>query len=177
MEVALAERELNAYRLLFVCAGRIACTIATMLLEDVKYRAETKINCRIRKWFAQRSFRAYARLDVPTFSDGTLSRTSSRPLRRISLAERRYGIESLRMVTDFVSRCTALGAQTFVTFNALKEQRDGPLLARTTAATVMTSYCLHTVAVSRDGGEYTLAIVLSKGKTLNCDDSLGGDHP
>lgn len=81
------------------------------------------------------------------------------------------------MVTDLVSRCTALGAQTFVLFNALKEQKDGPLLALTTAATEMISYFLNTVAVSRDGGEYTLAIVLSKGKTLNCDDSLGGDHP
>lgn len=55
-------------QLFLACAGRIACTIASGVLQQIRENTNAKLERRIRRWHAQRSFEARARLDVPTFS-------------------------------------------------------------------------------------------------------------
>ena len=58
----------DTQQLFLACAGRIACTIATRVLQHVRQKTELKLERKIRRWHAQRSFEARARLDLPTFS-------------------------------------------------------------------------------------------------------------
>ncbi|PIL30024.1 ATP-binding cassette transporter [Ganoderma sinense ZZ0214-1] len=58
----------DTQRLFQACAGKIACTIASSVLEQIRRKANVKLDRRIQQWHARRSFEARARLDLPTFS-------------------------------------------------------------------------------------------------------------
>ena len=144
MEVALEQRTVDTRKLLRICAGRFACTIVAMILQKIASSAERKVNTRIRRWFALRAFQAYVRLDVPTFSrlavQSQLSATTE------DFTGRTVIWETLRMVTDVVSKCATLTAQGFVLFNALRGQKDGRLLALTTLASEVLPFMTNMMA-------------------------------
>ena len=66
MERAVETGTVDPKQLALACAGRIACTFAASTIQDVISGAHNKINARIRRSNAVRSFALQARLDVPT---------------------------------------------------------------------------------------------------------------
>ncbi|KAM5536356.1 hypothetical protein V8D89_009954 [Ganoderma adspersum] len=67
----------DTQQLFLACAGRVACTIASGVLQHIRQKTELKLERQIRRWHAQRSFEARARLDLPTFSLQTTQATLS----------------------------------------------------------------------------------------------------
>ncbi|KAI0757787.1 HlyB/MsbA family ABC transporter [Daedaleopsis nitida] len=127
MDVALETRTVDTRYLLSICAGRIACTVATIALSKVRLRAEKKLSSRIRRWFALRSFRAYARLDVPTFGSTPVQQQLAASADEFS--GNTVVWDSVRMVADIVSSCAELGANCYMLLRALSGQKDGRALA------------------------------------------------
>lgn len=124
---------MNRERLLHIALGRVACSIASYLLRRVQRRAEIPLNGRIRRWWAVHSFRANARLDVPTYQQGHVQR---------QLADTADGYrgqtvmwETLELATDIFSTFAQLIAQLVVLFQVLRVQRDGVLLGVLTLLT------------------------------------------
>ena len=89
-------------------------------------RLEAPLNSRLRRWYSERSFDAYARLDLPTFSDPTVKR------RLEATGDSYWGKTvvwlTLQMVTDILGSAIQLIANAFVLFDVLHKQQDGALL-------------------------------------------------
>ena len=130
MEGAVATRTVDTELLLGICAGRIACTIASMVLGHVRERAQKKLNARIRRWYALHSFHARARLDLPTYAQSSVQRQVS------DASDNMWGQtvvwQTLELATDIVSAATQLVASSAVLFQVLKDQPDGAVLATLT---------------------------------------------
>ncbi|KAI0716184.1 HlyB/MsbA family ABC transporter [Cerioporus squamosus] len=126
LEVALKTGNVDTRRLLQICASRILCTVVSMILQSIRARARNTLNMRIRRWFALHAFRAFARLDVPTF-------TRREVQTKLSAASDDYGQtvmwQTLRMATENASLCTQFSAQAFVLLKALQGHRGGRFLA------------------------------------------------
>ena len=122
MEGAVATRTVDTELLLWICAGRIACTIASMVLGHVRERAQKKLNARIRRWFAVRTFEATARLDVPTFN-----LTSVQNQLGTAGGNSHYSVvwQTMQMGMEIVSTATNLGAQVFALMSMLRGGGDG----------------------------------------------------
>lgn len=127
MEVAIETRTIDTHQLLLICGGRLACTFAHIVLYNILTKAENTLNARIRRWFSLHQFRAYARLDQPTFGrtevQSQLSASSDDHFGRTVVWQ------TLKMVMEIVSTTAQLGAESFVLLNALRGQSDGLLLA------------------------------------------------
>ncbi|RPD78581.1 HlyB/MsbA family ABC transporter [Lentinus tigrinus ALCF2SS1-7] len=137
MEVALETGTVDSQRLLYVCAGRIGCTIVSMVLRNVRRSAQRRLNRRIGPWFATQSFRAWARLDVPTFSS---TQVQNQLISGGVSAGHTTIWQMLQSLTEIASRCAQLGAQTFVLLNALKGHQGGAFLTLVTLASEILPY-------------------------------------
>ncbi|KAI0716185.1 P-loop containing nucleoside triphosphate hydrolase protein [Cerioporus squamosus] len=130
MEVAIETRTIDTHQLLLICAGRLACTFARLVLYNTLTKAENTLNARIRRWFSLHQFRACARLDLPTYG-----RTEVRSQLAAS-SDDYYGRtvvwQTLKMAMEIVSTTAQLVAESFVLVNALRGQTDGLLLAGVT---------------------------------------------
>ncbi|RPD64048.1 HlyB/MsbA family ABC transporter [Lentinus tigrinus ALCF2SS1-6] len=146
MEAALETGIVDSRRLLYVCAGRIGCTILSMVLRNVRTGAQRRLNRRIGRWFATQSFRAWARLDLPTFSSTQIQE------QLIVSGSVSYGHatiwQMLQSLTEIASRCAQLGAQTFVLLNALKGHQGGAFLTLVTLASEILPFMLQFRAFS-----------------------------
>ena len=114
--------------LIFVCTGRIACTIASMALQKISWRAERILNRRIRRWQATEVLAAYARLDVPTSS----LRAAQGRLQGLSLGNHSFLWQVVSMTVSLFSTGLRLGAQTVALTNALSGHSEEQLLTWTT---------------------------------------------
>ncbi|RPD56250.1 HlyB/MsbA family ABC transporter [Lentinus tigrinus ALCF2SS1-7] len=130
MEGAIETRTIDTHGLLLICAGRLACTLVQLVLNNTSTKAENTLNARIRRWFSQHQFSAYARLDLPTY--GRTEVQSKLAASADDYFGRTVVWQTLRMMMDIVSAVAQLGAEAYVLFNALKGQRDGLLLAGVT---------------------------------------------
>ena len=130
MEVAIETRTIDTRHLLLICAGRLACTLAQLVLNNTTTTAENTLNARIRRWFAQHQFDAYARLDLPTY--GRTDVQSKLAQSSDDYFGRTVVWQTLKMSMEIVSAVAQLGAEAYVLVNALKGQRDGLLLAGVT---------------------------------------------
>ncbi|RPD54069.1 HlyB/MsbA family ABC transporter [Lentinus tigrinus ALCF2SS1-6] len=137
MEVALETGTVDSQRLLYVCAGRIGCTIVSMVLRNVRRSAQRRLNRRIGRWFATQSFRVWARLDVPTFSS---TQVQNQLISGGVSAGHTTIWQMLQSLTEIASRCAQLGAQTFVLLNALKGHQGGAFLTLVTLASEILPY-------------------------------------
>ncbi|GLB36684.1 putative (ABC) transporter [Lyophyllum shimeji] len=115
-------------RLLFeIAAGRLACLFLSRLLRHVRTRCVTPLNHRIKQFYAIHSFRAMARLDVPTFEDDAVQRQLEQavaPMSHTTIAWDTVAT-TLRAVTTVVQ----LVSQLSVLASVLSGQRDGVTLA------------------------------------------------
>ncbi|KAI0353204.1 P-loop containing nucleoside triphosphate hydrolase protein [Trametes cingulata] len=128
MQVAIDTRSVNKDRLFYICAARVACTIARRLIEYASERVQTSLMWRIRAWYDAHIFRARARLDLPTYETTALQRQ----LDEVTPAG--YFVppvawETLQMMSGFLRAGTQAGSQVWVLYRALRAQRDGLLLA------------------------------------------------
>ena len=129
-QVAIDTRTVDKARLFKICAGRIGCSLAEMVLYRIRKRVETPLNARIRRWYALHSFHARARLDLPTYAQSSVQRQVS------DASDNMWGQtvvwQTLELATDIVSAATQLIASSAVLFQVLKDQPDGAVLATLT---------------------------------------------
>ncbi len=127
--MAIDTRAVDKSRLFHVCMGRIVCSVVSMLLARARRRVETPLNARIRRWYALHSFRARARLDLPTYGQSAVQRQLS------DASENMWGQtvvwQTLELVTDIVSAAAQLLASVVVLLQVLTAsgQSDGVVLA------------------------------------------------
>ncbi|KAI1785736.1 HlyB/MsbA family ABC transporter [Ganoderma leucocontextum] len=128
-QVAIDTRTVDKSRLFRVCIGRVLCSVVSVLLARAAQRVETPLNARIRRWYALHSFRARARLDLPTSSQSAVQRQLS------DASDNLWGQtvvwQTLELVTDIVSAAAQLLASVVVLFQVLgaSGQSDGAVLA------------------------------------------------
>ncbi|KAI0716191.1 P-loop containing nucleoside triphosphate hydrolase protein [Cerioporus squamosus] len=130
MEAAVETRTIDTNQLLLICAGRLACTFVHLVLYNTLTKAENTLNARIRRWFSLHQFRAYARLDLPTY--GRRDVQSQLAASSDDYFGRTVVWQTLKTVMDIVSTTAQLVAESFVLANALRGQPDGLLLAGVT---------------------------------------------
>jgi hypothetical protein len=113
--------------LIQVAVGRVACSIASRILQYVQSRIMTPLNMSIKQFYARHIFRSMARLDVPTFEDPAVQRqldaTRSTPW------SSSVAWSTVCMTTGIAMTVIRLVSQLSVLFTVLREQQDGPLLA------------------------------------------------
>ncbi|KAI0363046.1 P-loop containing nucleoside triphosphate hydrolase protein [Pilatotrama ljubarskyi] len=128
MQVAIDTRKVDKDRLLYICAARVACTLAKRLVDHASSRIQSGLMWRIRAWYDAHIFRARARLDLPTYETTALQRQLE------EVTPRGYFVpplawETLQMMSGFVRAGIQAGSQVWVLYRALRAQRDGLLLA------------------------------------------------
>lgn len=138
LDVAVQTRSVHARRLLRICAARIACTVAKLALGRVRTRAENTLNSRISRFFKLHTFRAFARVDVPTFADRSVREQLHEAASDHS--DRTVVFSMFRLVTQIVSGSVQLGTEMYVLLNALKDQKHGQLLALVTLVVESIAY-------------------------------------
>ncbi|KAG1845086.1 P-loop containing nucleoside triphosphate hydrolase protein [Suillus subalutaceus] len=74
VETAIESRTVDTTVLIHVAVGRVACTVATRLLQYARSRIVIPINMSIKQFYAGHIFHSMARLDVPTFEDSAVQR-------------------------------------------------------------------------------------------------------
>ncbi|RPD56246.1 P-loop containing nucleoside triphosphate hydrolase protein [Lentinus tigrinus ALCF2SS1-7] len=130
IEGVIETRTIDTHGLLLICAGRLACTFAQHALTNTTTKAENTLNARIRRWFSQHQFGAYARLDVPTY--GLTDVQSKLEASADDYFDRTVVWQTLKKTMGIVSSVAQLGGQAYVLMNALKGQKDGLLLVGVT---------------------------------------------
>ncbi|KAG1765412.1 P-loop containing nucleoside triphosphate hydrolase protein [Suillus occidentalis] len=74
VETAIETRAVDTTVLIHVAVGRVACTVATRLLQYARSRIVIPLNMSIKQFYAGHIFHSMARLDVPTFEDSAVQR-------------------------------------------------------------------------------------------------------
>ncbi|TBU55005.1 HlyB/MsbA family ABC transporter [Dichomitus squalens] len=140
VEVAVTTRTVDTELLLKICAGRIACTIANMVLGELHRCAQKTLNARIRRWFAMRAFEANARLDVPTFNlpsvQGQLAAASGGSYHSVVW-------QTMQMGMEIASTAPRLGSQVYALLRALRTDSDGRVM-------MLVTLLVETVSMLRD---------------------------
>ena len=117
-------------RLLQACAGRIACTIASTVLQHIRRKANARLDRRIQRWHSQRSFEARARLDLPTFG----LRTTQAAVAGLSNSGRSMVWQALRIAIEMFSNGVRLVTQALALIDVLQGHGDERLLTWMTLA-------------------------------------------
>ncbi|KAH9855737.1 P-loop containing nucleoside triphosphate hydrolase protein [Lenzites betulinus] len=127
MQIAIDTRTVDKDHLIFICAGRIACSILTHLANASSSRVRSSLIWRVRQWSDDLIFRARARLDLPTSETSSVQRqlddiTPSRFMSPVVW-------DTIDMLSGFFSAATQAVTQVAVLAHTLRGQRDGYLLA------------------------------------------------
>ena len=151
MEKAVETGMVQPRRILFVCAARLVCTLATSTLYSVQARASDRINARVRRARALQSFADAARLDVPTSE-----RPAYEQSRMTHAQECMFGTTLLwgtvHSMFDAVNSAVQVGAQSFVLLNVLRGQRDTALMGALPLVTELFSLA-RTMGIAPQKGE------------------------
>lgn len=126
MQIAVDTRTVDKERLVHISAGRIACAIATLLLKLLNARVRDELQQSTRLWHASHVFRAYARLDLPTFETAAVHRQ----LEDISLPSGSFNsvpFATIVQILGFVTSCVRAITQALVLAQVLWDQNDGLL--------------------------------------------------
>ncbi|KAG1746810.1 P-loop containing nucleoside triphosphate hydrolase protein [Suillus lakei] len=127
VETAIATRTVDTTVLIHVAVGRVACTVATRLLQYARSRIVIPINMSIKQFYAGHIFHSMARLDVPTFEDSAVQRQLESAW--ASPWGSSVAWQTVQSSTNVVMTVIRLLSQISVLFAVLREQQDGPLLA------------------------------------------------
>ncbi|KAH9942416.1 P-loop containing nucleoside triphosphate hydrolase protein [Epithele typhae] len=146
METAIETGHIDTDYLYFLCAGRVACSVASDLLSHLSHRFRESLNLHIQRTFALRTFSAYARLDVPTFERPDVTQRLGG-----SIAGRMHRSPPIWTPIDTMiglfGTFTQAGSQLAVLFNALRGRGDS---AKAAAAVALAAE-LMPLAVLRSG--------------------------
>ena len=131
MQVAIDSRTVDASHLLYVSAGRIACSLGRRAMMVLAYRIQEPLAARIRRWYGVRLFHARARLDLPTYETTNVQRQLD------SVSGPEFGGSTVAFVTletaaTFIRAGTQVVAQCFALLRVLGGHRDGFLLCAIT---------------------------------------------
>lgn len=153
MQIAIDTRTVDKDHLMHICAGRIACTIATHLIKFLRDRLRSSLVWRIRQWSDAHIFRARARLDVPTYQLSSVQRQLD------DITTSPYmppGVwRTIEMLSGFVRAATQATAQVAVLAQTLGGQKDGYLLAGLTMSSQTIQWLSSTGLISgRPQGQY-----------------------
>ncbi|CAK5279803.1 unnamed protein product, partial [Mycena citricolor] len=126
VQEAVQNRTVDKAVLIRVALSRLICAAATRLLHFIQSQLSRPLNGRIRRYYSVQSFRARARLDVPTYADAAVQRQleNSTTSSRTSVAWN--GVLSM---LHLFSTALELVSQFSVLLTMLRDQRDGVLLA------------------------------------------------
>ncbi|KAG1725553.1 P-loop containing nucleoside triphosphate hydrolase protein [Suillus paluster] len=127
VETAIETRTVDTTVLIHVAVGRVACTVATRLLQYARSRIVIPLNLSIKQFYAGHIFHSMARLDVPTFENSAVQRQLESTW--ASPWGSSVAWETIQMSTSIVMTVIRLLSQVSVLFAVLREQQDGPLLA------------------------------------------------
>ena len=141
MEVALKTGTVDSQQLVYICAGRIGCMIVSMVLRIIRKGAQGRLSGEIRRWSALHSFKARARLDVPTFS--SIEVQSQLGALQFDYYDRTAIWQMLQLLTETASKSAHLGAQAFVLFNALRGQQGGTFMILATLVSETMPFALY----------------------------------
>ena len=131
-----------------ICAGRMACTFATVALGEIKSHIQTTLSRRIKRQSAMHLFIASARLDVPTYDRADVQQG----LQDIGWDPDQSALwGTLKSATQIVATVVRVGAQAYALFNVLRGQPDVRWMAATTLL-VETLPLLTNHMVFRDSG-------------------------
>ncbi len=176
MQIAIDTRTVDKDRLIHICAGRIACTIATHLVKFLRGRLRSSLVWRIRQWSEAHIFRARARLDVPTYQMASVQRQ----LDDITPSPFMPPVvwSTIEMLSGFVRAATQATAQVVVLARTLGGQRDGYFLAGLTLSSQTIQWLSSTGLIGgRAQGSYSHRSCLRRVCPMNgLSGSLGSDH-
>ncbi|KAH7926211.1 P-loop containing nucleoside triphosphate hydrolase protein [Leucogyrophana mollusca] len=127
VEIAVEKRTVDKHVLFSVAAGRVACSVATRLLQYCRSRLGLPLNMRIKQFYSTHIFHSMARLDVPTFEDPAVQRQLEAAWS--TSWHTSVAWETVQMTSAVVTTAIRLISQLSVLFGVLRDQRDGPLLA------------------------------------------------
>ncbi|EGO19480.1 hypothetical protein SERLADRAFT_453452 [Serpula lacrymans var. lacrymans S7.9] len=127
VEIAVEKRDVDKQLLLHVAAGRIACTIASRLLQYARGRLALPLNMRIKQYYSTHIYHSMARLDVPTYEDPAVQRQLEAAWSTSWNSSVAW--ETIQMTSTVFTIALRLISQLSVLFAVLRDQRDGPLLA------------------------------------------------
>ncbi|KAH7911825.1 P-loop containing nucleoside triphosphate hydrolase protein [Hygrophoropsis aurantiaca] len=127
VETAVEKRSVDKHVLLNVAGGRVACSIATRLLQYFRSRLGIPLNIRIKQFYSTHIFHSMARLDVPTFEDPAVQRQLEAAWS--TSWQTSVAWETVQITFTVVTTAIRLISQLSVLFSVLRDQRDGPLLA------------------------------------------------
>ena len=172
METVIETRTIDTQHLLLICAGRLSCTLAQIALKNLEIKAENTLSARIRRQFSQHHFRAYARLDLPTYA-----RTDVQSALEASTDDyfgRTVVWQTLRRTMEVVRAAAQLAAEAVVLVDVLKGQRDGLLLAGVTMVAETVPLLTHLEIFSVATGEWASCICGCAGAAYAYTDTVAG---
>ena len=113
--------------LVSLCAGQLACTLATVALNGIKVRARTALNTRVRRALTLRFFTAHARVDVPTIARTDVQAELAALMGRGGNHNTLW--QPVSTALGMLGAAAQLGTQAWVLTGALKGERDGAVMA------------------------------------------------
>ena len=126
MDAAVKSGSLDLRRIIGICVGRVACTIAQILLNAFRDRAQSTLDERVRRRFLLYAFIACARVDLPTSE-----RTEVR--RDLNVTGDGYQgapvWNALKSLADVLGVGVQVSAQAWALWDALRGQPSGRLMA------------------------------------------------
>lgn len=126
VEIAVEHRVVDKNLLIRVASGRVACTIASRVINHYQNKVQIPLNKRIKQYYSTHIFHSMARLDVPTFDDPAVQRQ----LESAWSTSGRSSVcwETVQMFSGVISTLIRLFSQVSVLVTVLHDQRDGALL-------------------------------------------------
>ena len=126
MQATINDRELDRNRFIRLTCGRVACSLSQCILERTDGWLYLAFDDLVKRHYSRYAFEHVARMDVPTFTDPTVSQ-------RLDAASLRYGFSSIGRTLDSLLRsgCSilVLFTQVSVLVAILREQGIGSFLS------------------------------------------------
>lgn len=152
VETAVEERTVDKSSLIYIAGARLGVSIVRRLLLYGRRRGGETLERRIRAHYSGYTFEAYARLDVPTFSDPIIQRQ----LDNVTGGRSSVAWESLQMLTELISTLVQLVSQISVLFAVLREHNDGLGIAMVSCLPALMHYARYKKFLDF-GGMYVLS--------------------
>lgn len=125
MGIAVEQRTVDKILLFKIVAGRIICSLVSLILNHLFILISHPLNTLIKEHYTIHMFGVLAHLDVPTFDDPLVQRQ----LKQASSSRHSIVWNTVINATSIGSTAVMLVSQLSVLLHVLKDQQDGPLLA------------------------------------------------
>jgi hypothetical protein len=120
-------RTVDTTVVIHVAVGRVACAIASYLLQHMQNVIKIPINISIKQLYASHIFHSMARLDLPTFTDSSVQNQLNFAFHHRVMGNS-LAWDTINGLTKLATMVTGRLSQLFVMSRVLRKQHDGPLL-------------------------------------------------